>query len=160
MKRLLTTAVLLVALTASTFAQCGKTIYNKFSDREDVSAVYISPTVFKMMKRLPDINTTAGDINLTSVVETLTGFYLISAQKPDVTSSLKAEIDKAIKDNKYEMLLEAKDDTENVKFYTISKDDIVNSLVIITTESAGVTFICFDGKIPESALEKLMQAAL
>ncbi|MCQ2110872.1 MAG: DUF4252 domain-containing protein [Bacteroidaceae bacterium] len=160
MKRILTTIVLLSALATATFAQNGKAIYNKYSDRQEVSAVYISPAVFKMMKKLPDINTTAGDINLTPMIESLTGFYLLSTQHKATGSYIKADVDKALKEGKYELLLEAKEDRENVRIYTVSKDEIVTSLAIVTTDDSSVTFICLDGKIPESALEKLLQASL
>ena len=54
MKRILLLAVLLLsALTAS--AQSGKSLYQKYSDAENVSAVYISPSMFKLIGKLPEI---------------------------------------------------------------------------------------------------------
>ena len=37
-------------LVATAFAQDGKSIYNKYSDEKNVSAVYISPTMFRLME--------------------------------------------------------------------------------------------------------------
>ena len=46
-------ATLLLGVLAH--AQDGKSIYNKFSDEEGVSAVYISPSMFKLIGKLPEI---------------------------------------------------------------------------------------------------------
>ena len=49
MKRILVMTV--AVLTAvSAFAQSGKDIYNRYSGREGVSAVYISPAMFRGRK--------------------------------------------------------------------------------------------------------------
>ena len=50
-----------ILMTASAFAQDGKSIYNKYSDEAGVSAVYISPAMFRLMGRLPDIEVTDGE---------------------------------------------------------------------------------------------------
>ena len=42
MKRILTVAALLL-VTITSFAQTGRNIYEKYSDNDGVSAVYISP---------------------------------------------------------------------------------------------------------------------
>ena len=42
-------------LVATAFAQDGKSIYNKYSDEKNVSAVYISPTMFRLMGSIPEI---------------------------------------------------------------------------------------------------------
>ena len=47
MKRIIIIATLLLA-SISAFAQSGKSIYQKYSDAENVSAVYISSAMFRM----------------------------------------------------------------------------------------------------------------
>ena len=46
-------AALLLSLSAA--AQNGKSIYQKYSDAENVSAVYVSPAMFRMIGRIPDL---------------------------------------------------------------------------------------------------------
>ena len=55
MKRLVILAALLLT-TLSSFAQDGKSIYQKYSESEGVSAVYISPAMFRLIGRIPDLN--------------------------------------------------------------------------------------------------------
>ena len=45
--------IALAALTAS--AQNYKSLYQKYSDDERVTAVYISPAMFKMIGKLPEV---------------------------------------------------------------------------------------------------------
>ena len=69
MKRIAILAALLL-IPLSSFAQNGKSIYQKYSDSEGVSAVYISPAMFRLIGRIPDLNI-EGNVNLTSVIQTL-----------------------------------------------------------------------------------------
>ena len=66
-------------ITVSAFAQDGKSIYKKYSDAENVSAVYISPAMFRMMGKIPEMEVGDSEMNLTPVVKSLTGLYLISS---------------------------------------------------------------------------------
>ena len=56
-------------VTVSAFAQDGKSIYKKYSDAENVSAVYISPAMFRMMGKIPDMEVGASEMNLTPVIK-------------------------------------------------------------------------------------------
>ena len=60
MKRIIATALMLL-MTVGAFAQEGKRLYNKYSDQDGVSAVYISPAMFKLIGQLPDINIESAD---------------------------------------------------------------------------------------------------
>ena len=51
-------------LSFSAFAQNGKSIYQKYSDAENVSAVYVSPAMFRMIGQIPDLE--SGRITSTS----------------------------------------------------------------------------------------------
>ena len=56
MKRLAIIIMFLAAAAMSAAAQDGKEIYNRYSGKKGVSSVYISPTMFKMMKSLPEVS--------------------------------------------------------------------------------------------------------
>ena len=79
MKKLIALAVVLL-ITVQGFAQDGKSIYNKYSGEEGVSAVYISKAMFKMMGKLPSVEINDSDVNLSKVVSSLDAFYLIEEQ--------------------------------------------------------------------------------
>ena len=63
MKRFFILAAMLL-VTISSFAQDGKSIYQKYSDSENISAVYVSPAMFKMIGKLPDIELNDGEVSI------------------------------------------------------------------------------------------------
>ena len=63
MKRTIIIAALLLASIFS-FAQTGKSIYQKYSDAAGVSAVYISPAMFRLIGKIPDLHVEGEDVNL------------------------------------------------------------------------------------------------
>ncbi len=161
MKKSIIIAGLLLALCTSAFAQNGKSIYNKYSDGKGVSAVYISPSMFKLIGKLPDIDVADGEVNLTPVVKELEGMYLISIEhNGKVGSELKADAEKMIRNGKYELMMEAKDDGETVSIYVIRAEGYITSLVMLATEDDETTFIALDGKIKQEDADRLLQAAV
>lgn len=156
MKKLL--SVLLLALvTVTVSAQKGRDIYNRYSDEKDVSAVYISKSMFRLMGKLPAVELNDEDINLTELVKSLDGFYLIDCNNPNVIQNLKDDVNKFVKASRYEILMEVKDDgAETVRFYVISKDDDVEGLVMLIDDEDSCTFICLDGRMSRENLEKML----
>jgi len=146
-------------LSAVAFAQDGKQIYNKYSDERNVSAVYISPAMFKMIGKLPDMEIADDDINLTQTVNSLTGFYLIDSENLSVNGNLKRDVERFVKSGNYEMLMEVKDDGEKVNIYTIGKGDELTSLVFLASESDECTFISLEGKMSRAQVEKILMDA-
>ena len=118
MKEIITiTAALLLSISA--FAQNGKAIYKKYSDAEDVSAVYISPAMFRLIGKIPDMDIDGNDVNLGRVIKSLSGMYIINSGNQDINSSLKNDANKLIDKGEYELLMEAKDHGETLRKYTM-----------------------------------------
>ncbi len=146
------TAVMMVLCVAA-FAQDGKSIYNKYSDKENVSAVYISPSMFKLIGNLPDISMPDEDVNLTPYIKELKGMYLIDSENASINSALLADAEKMVKSGKYELLMEAKDSGEIARIYVVTSADMVQSFVMIASEPGECTVICIDGKIAKADVE-------
>ncbi len=159
MKRIATIIAAMLVCAAS-FAQSGKDIYNKFSDKPNVSAVYISPSMFRLMGKLPEIDMPEEDINLAPVVKELSGMYLIDSENVKVNAALKTEVEKFLRAGKFELLLEAKEDGETVRLYTSGDEQTVTSLVMTSTEKDESVFICLDGRICRADLEKLLASSV
>ena len=152
MKRIALVAALLLA-SIFTFAQTGKSIYQKYSEAEGVSAVYISPAMFRLIGKIPDLHVEGEELNLAPILKSLSGFYLLDSENPSVNSALKTDAEKFIKDGRYELLLEAKDKGEAVRIYTMGTDDVINGFVMIAQQGAESTFIYLDGKMKRDDLE-------
>ncbi|MBR6882248.1 MAG: DUF4252 domain-containing protein [Bacteroidales bacterium] len=155
MKRFVLVAALLLT-TITTFAQNGKSIYQKYSDTEGVSAVYISPAMFRLIGKIPDLQIEGEDVNLAPIIKSLTGLYLIDSENPAINASLKADAEQFVMKGNYELLMEAKDSGETMRLFTVGTETIVNGFVMIADEGDETTFIFLDGKMNREELEKVI----
>ena len=155
MKKILTIAVLLLIFICAD-AQNGKNLYKKYSDAEGVSAVYISPAMFRMMGKLPDLNVEGQSVNLAPIIKTMSGLYLINSENPEINVGLAKEVEKFISKGDYELLMETKDAGETVRMYTVGTETVVESFVMIAYEENQTTFICLDGKMNREELEAIL----
>lgn len=148
-------------LTFSAFAQDGRSIYNKYSDEPGVSAVYISPSMFKLIGKIPAINVGDGGekVDITPIIKSLNGFYLLSSENDALSSKMSTDIKKFIGSKDCELMMEAKDNGETVRIYTTGDDEIIQSFVMTVYGGNETTFISMDGLISREAFERLMNAA-
>ena len=160
MKRILfLTVILLIVSALSAFAQNGRSIYQKYSDAENVSAVYISPAMFRLIGKIPELEINDSDVNLAPVVRTLTGMYILNSENQAINASLRGDVDRFIKGGRYELLMEAKDDGETVRMYTVGDSKTIESFVMFVVDGDETTFICLDGQMPREQTEKLILEA-
>ena len=155
MKRIILLAVLLLSALAAS-AQSGKSIYQKYSDAEGVSAVYISPAMFRLIGKIPDLEVGENHVNLAPLIRSLSGLYIISSENSRVNEKLSSEVSRFISNGRYELLMEAKDAGEVVRMYTVGTEKIVNSFVMVAAEGPETTFICLDGQMDRQELEGVL----
>ena len=159
MKRfILLTAALLLSLCA--FAQNGKSLYQKYSDADGVSAVYISPAMFRLIGSIPDLEVGEEKVNLAPIIQALEGFYILNSENPDINSKLRADAERFINNGKYELLMEVKDSGETVRMYTMGNERTVNGFAMLAAEAAEVTFISLDGQMPRKEFEAIIAKAM
>jgi len=151
--------LVMLLLSISAFAQNGRSLYNKYSDYDGIEAVYISPAMFRLMGRIPDMELQDGSVNLGPIIKTLTGLYILSISRKDLAAELAADVNRFIQKGQYELLMEAKDNGEVMRLYTVGDEKIVNSLVMLAREGDGTSFICLDGTMPREQLEELIAEA-
>ena len=159
MKRIVLLAVLLLSAAAAS-AQSGKSIYQKYSDAENVSAVYISPAMFRLIGKIPDMEIGDSNVNLAPIIRTLSGLYIINSENSRINDRLVSEVNHFINSGKYELLMESKDAGEVVRMYTVGTEKIVNSFVMLASEGNEATFICLDGQMDRDELEGVLVETL
>lgn len=160
MKKLIVFAAAIL-LTFSAYAQDGRSIYNKYSDEPGVSAVYISPSMFKLMGRIPSIELGQNEkMDITPIVKSLKGFYLISSSNKDIKERLNSDVKRFLNSGKFELMMEAKDSGDAVRIYTDGDESIIHSFLMMATDRDDTTFISMDGLINREDLEKLVGAAM
>ena len=162
MKKIYAIAVMLL-MAVGAYAQSGKAIYNKYSDFNGVSAVYISPAMFKMIGQLPDLDVEAADgekLDIAPLVRSFEGFYLLSVSDKSQAAELKQEVQSMIKSGRFEMLMEAKDSGSTMRIYTVGDDKTISSLVMLAQEDDSVQFICLEGSMNRKDFETLIAKSI
>ena len=160
MKRIATFVAAMFLLTAGAWAQDGKGIYNKYSDNEEVSAVYISSSMFKLMGKVPNMELGEGSsMDLGSIIKNLNSMYLLGGDDPDLCNEIKSDVNKFIKKYDFEMLMEIKDRGEVVRIYTTGNEKTVTQFIMTASEYEAFTFICLDGTMSRADLEKAIAKA-
>ena len=150
-------AMLFVSVTS--YAQDGRSIYNKYSDNANVEAVYISPAMFRLIGKIPDVEMNDESVNLGPIIKSLSGLYILSIKEDSIAQDLADDVNRFIKKGQYELLMEAKESGEVTRMYTVGDDFTVNSFVMLAREGDEVNFICIDGNIPRDQLEDLIAKA-
>lgn len=162
MKKIYAIAVMLL-MAVGAYAQSGKSLYNKYSDSNGVSAVYISPAMFRMIGQLPDLDVEAADgekVDIAPLVRSFEGFYLLSVSDKSQAAELKQEVQSMIKSGRFEVLMEAKDSGSTMRIYTVGDDKIISSLVMLAQEGDSVQFICLEGTINRKDFETLIAKSI
>ena len=160
MKKIVTLLVLF-AMSVAAFAQSGREIYNKYSDLPGVEAVYISQSMFRLIGRVPDIEVNDKDVNLSTFIKTLSGFYMINCEKNQAAAKdIYDDVKKYIGSGKYELLMESKDNGDIVRIYSLGDEKTIESFVMLERDDDETTFICFDGKMARKEVENLLGSTL
>ena len=160
MKKLVIILILL-GISVAAMAQSGREIYNKYSDMQGVEAVYISQAMFRLIGRVPDIEVNDKDVNLSTFIKTLSGFYMLSCDKTSPASNgLYDDVKKYIGSGKYELLMESKDNGEVVRIYSLGDEKTIESFVMLEKDDSETTFICFDGKMARKDVENILAGTI
>ena len=158
MKRIILLAVLLLSALAAS-AQSVKSIYQKYADAEGVSAVYISPAMFRLIGKIPDVELADEDVNFTPIIKSMNGFYLLSTENAATGEKLYSEVSRGLKGSKYELLMEAKEDGEVMRLYSVGDNKTVTSLLMLAKDGTETTFLSIDGQMDRAKLEEVIASA-
>lgn len=151
--------MVLLSLSLTAFAQGGRDLYEKYSDLPGISAVYISPAMFRLIGKIPDVELQDESVNLTPLIKSMSGFYILSTEDRATSESLYADVKKFVKSGRYELLMETKDDGQVLRMYTVGDEKTVESFVMVTKEDSEVSVISFDGKMDREQMENILAEA-
>ena len=158
MKRIIILAILLLSATIAS-AQEGKNLYNRYSGGTGVSAVYISPSMFKIIGKLPDLEMKTDDgnsINLAPLISTFQGFYMLDISNSTTAAAINKDVALMISKGRYELMMEVKDEGDTLQIYTSGNEKIIESFVFIASDKDSVQFICIDGEMNRSDIDNFI----
>lgn len=150
-RAILTIIISLVAFTA--FGQDYKTIYQKYSDDDRVTAVYISPAMFKMIGKLPEVRIEDNGLDLAPMIKSMTGFYMLQTEDSSLAEKISKDVTRIVGGGKFETLMEIKDKGQKVNILSLGDDQFLKSLLLTVFDSGESMFIGIDGLMNRADVE-------
>lgn len=153
MKKIILLAVAAL-ISISAFAQNCKSIYTKYNEKPGVSAVFVSPSMFKLMGRVPSVE----GADFSTVIQSLEAMYVLDCENYSIASQIKADVLKYVETKDMELMMEARDEEEIVKVYTISKGEFVTDFIMLAYEHNECVFIGIEGKLSPESLGQVISS--
>ena len=154
-------SLIIIALMASIAmqAQDYKSLYQKYSDDERVTAVYISQAMFKLIGKLPEVKIEDNGVDFGPMIKSMTGFYLLQTEDKDLADKIFKDVSKVVNGHKFETLMEVKDKGERVNVFSLGDKNFLKSLLFTAFQGNETTFISIDGLIKRDDVENAIGAA-
>lgn len=147
----------MVAISA--FGQDYKTIYQKYSDDDRVTAVYISPAMFKMIGKLPEVKIEENGLDLAPMIKSMTGFYMLQTEDSSLAEKISKDVTRIVGGGKFETLMEIKDKGQKVNILSLGDDQFLKSLLLTVFDSGESVFIGIDGLMNRADVENAVATA-
>jgi len=153
--------VIVLALMSSLIlkAQDYKSLYQKYSDDDRVTAVYISPAMFKLIGKLPEVKIEDNGVDFGPLIKNMTGFYMLQTEDKALADKIFKDISKVVSGHKFETLMEVKDKGERVNIFSLGDDNFLKSLVMTAFQGDETVFISIDGLMRREDVENAVGAA-
>ena len=146
-----------VSMVSSAAQNSKKKIYSEYSGKPGVSAVYISPAMFKLMKTVPDIEINSQEVNFSRFIRTLEGMYILNTSDQDIASRLAKDVESELRYGKHELLMEAIEENQTTRIYIVQNDSIVSDLILLSRDGHSTSYISITGEMPLDELSKIIK---
>lgn len=146
-----------VSMVSSAAQNSKKKIYSEYSGKPGVSAVYISPAMFKLMKTVPDIEINSQEVNFSRFIRTLEGMYILNTSDQDIASRLAKDVESELHYGKHELLMEAIEENQTTRIYIVQNDSIVSDLILLSRDGHSTSYISITGEMPLDELSKMIK---
>ena len=154
MKTIITNILLAIMLMMTSInAQAQKNPFDKFSDYEDVTYIFISEAMLKLVgtTAIPSID----GIDINEIGSKLKSIQIITSEK-STKNSLKSEAMSIIKKESYEKLIQVSEKDNKVDIYF--KDGKKNSIIVmVNDEKDDTVLIVFSGEFGMANIAKMLE---
>ncbi|NLC85669.1 MAG: DUF4252 domain-containing protein [Bacteroidales bacterium] len=126
MKKIIFTIVFIFAIT---IISAQKNPFDKFTDMDGVTSVYISKNI---MSLFPKDSNQYGGVDVSNFIGKLNSILILPSENKKVSQEMLSLANSRIKENNYELLMRVKsDDGELVNFFMKGKPDNIQELIMI-----------------------------
>lgn len=153
MKTIITSAIIAVCTLISPLNISAQTsdMFEKISDLENVTSVYVSKAMLSMMGSNIDM----GGVNISEIASELNSIEILNITESESISQAKSLLSKLIKESDMELLTKIKEDDEKVTIYGKTAGKITSSIILSVEEPDELVIINITGNIPLDKIKSL-----
>ena len=133
--------VLILAILVTPIATFSQSLFDKYEDLDEVTSVVVNQKMFNMLAQI-DIQTDDPEADeFLAMVKSLKNLKVLSTGSENISSQIKTDVDKYLKNSQLEELMRIKDGDQTVKFYVKEGKDEnhVKELLMFVTGLKEVT---------------------
>lgn len=144
-------AIMLMLTTITASAQVKA--FEKYSDTEGVTYVYISKALLRMAGafNMPS----APGTNMKNIIPKVDAIQIITSMEDDMASRLKREAENIVKNQNYELLMQVDDDGDKVRIYH-HEGKKQSAIIMLTTSDDETVVIAFTGTFTLKDVESMV----
>lgn len=144
-------AIVLMLTTITASAQVKA--FEKYSDTEGVTYVYISKALLRMAGafNMPS----APGTNMKNIIPKVDAIQIITSMEDDMASRLKREAENIVKSQNYELLMQVDDDGDKVRIYH-HEGKKQSAIIMLTTSNDETVVIAFTGTFTLKDVESMV----
>ncbi|MBR5930063.1 MAG: DUF4252 domain-containing protein [Prevotella sp.] len=157
MKKIMIKTILCAVMALTTLnAHAQVKAFEKYSDMNGITYVYISKAMLSALSGRLNKMPSMPNVDAQVLVNKLSAIQLIHAEKNDMRAKLRSEVQGIVKKDKYELLMQVKEDGNKADIYqNIGPQQ--SAVVMLTEEKDGVTAIVFSGKFTTEDVMKMVK---
>ena len=130
--------------------------FEKYSDMNGITYVYISKAMLSAISSKLNSMPSMPNVNAQALASKMSGIQLIHAEKNNMRAKLRSEVQSIVKQNKYELLMQVKEDNNKADIYqNIGPQQ--SAVVMLVEEKDGVTAVVFSGKFTTEDVMKMVK---
>ncbi|MDU1890462.1 MAG: DUF4252 domain-containing protein [Dysgonomonas sp.] len=146
----------IMALILSFTAVQAQDIFEKLSNHDDITTVYISKSLLSMMpSKGADM---MGGVNIKNLASKLEQLEVYNSENKGASDMMRNEIKALVKTKTYETLMAVKDKGDNVTFYAHKENDKFKDLVMFVNEPNACTIIRITGNFTAEDIQGVMDS--
>lgn len=140
MKRIILTLCMTMVACITAFAQ--KALFEKYSETDGVSTVYISRNMMRMMG-----NVKAGNKDISKIAGRLDYLQILSCERPSLIPSIKKSAQSIFNQQKYSIVMQVNERGEHTTIYERHYPNGKNEFSLLAIERYEITIINLLGNI-------------
>lgn len=122
-------SLLVLFLLCSTLCFAQDKLFEKYADKDNVTSVYISKSMFQMMPE----NMRAGGLDLGNLKGKIHNLQILTSENKEVKEQMKADFD-AVVGKDHELLMKVKSDDTRASFFVKQKGEKISELIMLTDD--------------------------